>query len=63
MHYHNDFEAWRQHHNELLQEASERRLARQLRAAQSGENSPDIWRALRGFVPGLHPQSGKMADC
>jgi hypothetical protein len=63
MYHYNDFEAWRQHHNELLQKASERRLARQLRAARSSEKTPDVWRALRGLVPGLFPQSRKMAGC
>ena len=63
MYHYNDFEAWSQHHNELIKEASERRLARQLRAAQSGENTPNIWRMLRGLVPGLLPQNGKVAGC
>jgi hypothetical protein len=63
MYLHNDFEVWRQHHNELVQEASERRLARQLRATRSSEKAPHIWRWLRGLVAGLLPQTGKMADC
>ena len=40
MYHHNDFEAWRGYRNELLREAGERRLARQLRAARSGEKAP-----------------------
>jgi len=63
MHYHNDFETWRKHHNELLQQASERRLARELRAARSQKQTPEIRRTLLGLVAVLFPQSSKMADC
>ena len=63
MYHHNDFEVWREHRDELLREAGERRLARQLRAARSGEKAPVIRRALRGLVVGLFPQSREMADC
>jgi hypothetical protein len=63
MYYHNDFEAWREHRNELLQEASERRLARQLRAGRYGAKTTDIRHALRGLVAGLFPQRRKMAGC
>ena len=63
MYHHNDFEAWRQHRDELLREADERRLARQLRAARSGEKLPEIRRSLPGFVAGHLPQGRKMAGC
>jgi hypothetical protein len=63
MYHHYDFEAWREHRNELLQEASERRLARQLRAGRSGAKTTDIRHALRGLVAGLFPQRRKMAGC
>jgi hypothetical protein len=63
MYHHNDFEAWRQHHNELLREAGERRLARELRAARSRSEPPEIRRTLLGFVAGHFPQGRKMADC
>jgi hypothetical protein len=46
-HHHNDFEAWSQHRHEVLREAGERRLARQLPAARSREKSPEIRRATR----------------
>jgi hypothetical protein len=60
MYHHNDFEAWRQHYNELLWEAGEKRLARELRAARE---APEIRRTLLGFVAGHFPQGRKMADC
>jgi hypothetical protein len=63
MYHYNDFEAWRHHHDELLQEAQQRRLARQLRAARSGENALHIRRSLSRLVAGLLPQGRKMADC
>jgi len=63
MYHYNDFEAWRGHRDELLQEAEERRLARQLRAARSGENAPQIRDLLPRLVAGLLPQGRKMAGC
>ena len=63
MYHYNDFEAWREHRNVLLQEAEDRRLARQVRAARSSEESNAIRHALLGFVAGLLPQSRKVADC
>ena len=63
MYYHNDFEAWRGYRDELLREAGERRLARQLRAARSGEKAPGTRHALLGLIAGLLPQSRRMADC
>lgn len=63
MYHHNDFEAWREHHDELIQEASERRLARELLAARSQKQAPEIRRALLGLLAGLFPQSRKMAGC
>jgi hypothetical protein len=63
MYYYNDFEAWRVHRDELLQEAEERRLARQLRAARSGENAPRIRHSLRRLFPGIAPEGRKMAGC
>ena len=63
MYHYNDFEAWRGHHDELLKEAEERRLARQPRAARSGENAPQIRHSLPRLVAGLLPQGRKMADC
>jgi hypothetical protein len=53
MYHYNDFESWRDHRDELLQEAQERRLARQLRAARSGENALQIRRSLSRLVTGL----------
>jgi hypothetical protein len=63
MHHHNDFEVWREHQHELLQEAGERRLARELRAARSQKQAPEIRRTLLGLVAGLFPQTRRMADC
>jgi hypothetical protein len=63
MYHYNDFGAWRDHRDELLQEAEDRRLARQLRAARSGENAPQIRRSLPRLVAGLLPQGRKMAGC
>ena len=61
MYHYNDFEAWRQYRDELLQEAGERRLARKLRTARSSDKNPDVWRWLLGLVAGLYPRSRKMA--
>ena len=61
--HYNDFEAWRGHRDELLQEAEERRLARQLRAVRSGKNAPEIRHSLHRLVAGLLPQGRKMAGC
>jgi hypothetical protein len=58
-----DFEAWQGHRDELLREAGERRLARQLRAARSGKNTPPILHSLARLVAGLLPQNRKMAGC
>jgi phosphoserine phosphatase len=63
MYHYNDFEAWRDHRDELLQEAEQRRLARQLRAARSGEKALQIRRSLPRLVAGLLPQGRKMAGC
>jgi hypothetical protein len=63
MYHYNDFEAWQGHRDELLREAGERRLARQLRAARSGENALQIRRSLSRLVAGLLPQDRKMANC
>ena len=63
MYHYNDFESWRDHHDEMLQEAQERRLARQLRAARSGQNALQIRRSLPRLVAGLLPQGTKMAGC
>jgi len=63
MYHLNDFEAWQGHRDELLREAGERRLARQLRAAGSGQNAPLIRHSLARFVAGLLPQNRKMAGC
>ena len=62
MHHHNDFEVWREHQHELLREADERRLARELRAARSQRQAPEIRRTLLGLVAGLFPQTREMAD-
>jgi hypothetical protein len=62
-HYYNVFESWRDHHDELLREAEERRLARQLRAARSGENALQLRHSLSRLAAGLLPQGRKMADC
>ena len=62
MYHYNDFESWRDHHDELLQEAEGRRLARQLRAARTGENAPKVRHSLSRVVAGLLPQGRKMAD-
>lgn len=62
MYHYNDFEAWRGHHDELLREAEGRRLARQLRAARSGQNAPQIRHSLSRLVAGLLPQNRKMAN-
>jgi hypothetical protein len=56
MYHYNDFEAWRGHQDELLREAEVRRLARQLRAARSGEHAPQIRHLLPWLVAGLLPQ-------
>lgn len=53
MYHYNDFESWRDHHDEMLQEAQERRLARQLRAARSGQNALQIRRSLPRLVASL----------
>ena len=63
MYHYNDFEAWRGLRDELLREAEVRRLARQLRAARSGQNAPQIRTSLRRLVAGLLPQGRKMAGC
>jgi hypothetical protein len=63
MYHHTDFEVWREHQHELLREADERRLARELRAARSQKQAPEIRRTLLGLVVGLFPQTSKMADC
>ena len=63
MYHHYDFEVWREHRDELLREAGERRLARQLRAARSGEKASGIRHALRGLAAGLFPQGREMAGC
>jgi hypothetical protein len=63
MYHHNDFGAWRHHRDELLQEAEDRRLGRQLRAARSGDNALQIRRSLPRHVAGLLPPGGKMAGC
>jgi hypothetical protein len=63
MYHYNDFESWRDHRDELLQEAEGRRLAQQLRAARSGENALQIRRLLPRLVAGLLPQGTKMAGC
>jgi hypothetical protein len=53
MYHYNDFEAWQGHRDELLREAGERRLARQLRAARSGQNAPQIRHAMLRLVASL----------
>jgi hypothetical protein len=63
VYHYNDFEAWRDHRDELLREAEERRLVRQIRAARSGENALQIRRSLSRLVAGLLPQDRKMAGC
>ena len=63
MYHQNDFESWRERHHELLREAGERRLARQLRAARSGEKLTEVRRALLGLVAGQLPRRRKMAGC
>ena len=63
MHYYNDFAGWQVHRDQLLREAEERRLARQLRAARSGRNAPLIRHSLSRIVAGLLPQNKKMANC
>jgi phosphoserine phosphatase len=63
MYHYNDFEAWRGHRDELLQEAEERRLAWQLRAARTGENAPQIRRSLPRLVADLLPHGRKTAGC
>jgi hypothetical protein len=63
MYHNNDFGAWRGYHGELLQEASERRLARELRAARSGEKRFEIRGAFLGLLAGLLPRGEKMAGC
>ena len=62
MHHHNDFEVWRERRDELLREADERRLARELRVARSQKQTPEIRRTLLVLVAGLFPQTRKMAD-
>jgi hypothetical protein len=61
MYHYNDFGAWRDHRDEVLQEAEQRRLARQLRAARSGKKALQIRRSLPGLVAGLLPQGRKVA--
>jgi hypothetical protein len=63
MYHYNGFEAWQGHRDELLREAGERRLARQLRAAHSGQNASQIRHSLSRLVAGLLPQNRKMAGC
>jgi hypothetical protein len=63
MYYSNDFGAWQGHRDELLREAEQRRLARQLRAERSGENALQIRRSLTRLVIGLRPQDRKIAGC
>jgi hypothetical protein len=63
MYHYNDFEAWRGHRDELLQEAEERRLARQLRVARTGENAPQIRRSLPRLVADLLPHGRRTAGC
>ena len=59
VYHYNDFEAWRDHRDELLREAEERRRARQIREARSGENALQIRRSLSRLVAGLLPQDAK----
>jgi hypothetical protein len=63
MYHYNDFEAWQGHRDELLREAEQRRLARQLLAERSGENALQIRRLLTRLVTGLLPQNRKIAGC
>jgi hypothetical protein len=63
MYHYNIFEVWQGHRDELLREAGERRLARQLRAARSGENAPQMRHSLSRLVTGLLPRSRKVAGC
>jgi len=63
MYHLNDFEAWQGHRDELLREAGERRLARQLRAAGSDQNAPLIRHSLARLVAGLLPQNRNLAGC
>ena len=62
MNHHNDFKGWREYQRELLREADERRLARELPAASSQKQASEIRRTLLGLVAGLFPQTRKMAD-
>ena len=61
MYHYNDFEAWQGHRDERLREAEMRRLARQLRAARSGQNARQIRTFLPRLIAGLLPQGRKMA--
>jgi hypothetical protein len=63
MYHYNNFEAWRERRNELLQEAGERRLARGLRAVQSREKTHETRRPLLGLIAGQFSRSRKMAGC
>ena len=60
MYHYNDFEAWREYRSDLLREAEERRLARQLRVSRPGL-AHGIRKSLLGFFA-ERPQR-KMAGC
>jgi hypothetical protein len=47
----NGFEIWREHRNELLEEAEDHRLARQLRKARSKREASSKGRTRRRMVP------------
>ncbi|CAN5182292.1 hypothetical protein BH18ACT10_BH18ACT10_10780 [soil metagenome] len=56
-----EMEQWQQHHDELLRKAETRRLARQLRPAQSGK-----WFRSNTLLKGLRfrsPRKSETAEC
>ncbi len=58
-----EIDQWRQRHHELLREADERRLARQLRAERPKLAAPAIKSALLALIPRRLPRRKEMAGC
>ncbi len=56
----NDMDLWRQHREDLLREAEERRLVRRLKAARP-KRAARRWNALLGSGPALVEAAGDLS--